>query len=184
MTKEKARKKYRAVRDKIKLSERNAAAVKVAETVLAMPETERARDFFVYLGFGAELSTETLISGLLMRGKNVYVPKLVGEDMLAVAISGGLTVNSFGIAEPNDTVVAQNIDVAVTPLIAVDRALNRVGYGKGYYDRFFAKNNCFRLGVCFAAQVADAIECEPQDMPLNALITEKFILRGKTFEGI
>ena len=98
--------------------------------------------------------------------------------MLAVKISGGMKINSFGIAEPVDTVKAEKIDVCVTPLAAADKQLRRVGYGKGYYDKFFAVNDCVKIGVCFSAQVSQKeIETESTDVPLDILVTEKGVLK-------
>jgi 5-formyltetrahydrofolate cyclo-ligase len=65
----------------------------------------------------------------------------------------------------------------LVPLIAFDRSLRRVGYGKGYYDRFLAHVPFVRFGLAFAMQFVETIPYEEHDQPLDAVITEHGIVR-------
>lgn len=175
MNKKRARRIFSAKRDKLTPAEKERAEEKIEENLFSAEGVFDAEHYFVYLSFKSEVSTANIISRLISRGKKVYVPKMVNGRMLAVKISGGMTVNGYGIAEPKDTVEAERIDVCITPLVAADEALNRVGYGKGCYDRFFEEHpSCVKIGLCFAAQVSKKkIETEATDVPLDYLITEK-----------
>lgn len=64
--------------------------------------------------------------------------------------------------------------VILTPGVAFDKTGGRMGYGKGFYDRFFAKYpNCVRIGVCYEAQIADHLILESHDRRLQYIITEQ-----------
>ncbi len=142
------------------------------------------KNYFVYLSYKSEVSTVELIKYLLSSGKNVFVPKVFGEEMKAVKYALPLNKNSYGIYEPEENKFARRIDVAVIPLSAADKRLNRVGYGKGYYDRFLAENPCLKIGVCYSNQVFDEIQNEENDVALDLLITEKYIIKEESNEII
>lgn len=139
-------------------------------------------DYFVYMSYKSEVSTCELIKYLLSTGKTVFVPKVFGEEMQAVKYSLPLKKNSFGIYEPEKNEFATKISVCVTPLAAADKNLNRVGYGKGYYDKFFEKHDCVKIGLCYSSQVFDEIEKEKNDVALDVLITEKYKIKEENNE--
>lgn len=174
MKKKRARRIFSARRDRLLPSVRQAAQEKIEENLFALEGFAEHTHYFVYLSFKSEVSTANIISRLLNAGKKVYVPKIVNGKMLAVKISGKMTLNAYGIAEPADTAEAEKIDVCIAPLLAADKSLYRVGYGKGYYDRFFAEHDCVKIGVCFSAQrYAKNFEIESTDIPLDFAVTEK-----------
>ena len=130
------------------------------------------RRFFIYCAFRTEAATAEIIRALIAQDKQVCVPKIAGKNMLAVPITDGLTENKFGIKEPacgEDTPV----EIAVVPLLAVDERGNRLGYGGGYYDRYFAQHpSVYRVGLCYSGQVVKALPHEDTDIPLHEIITE------------
>ncbi len=90
--------------------------------------------------------------------------------MIAAPYFGGaLPAGMYGIPAPasgKDLLC----EVALVPLLAVDRAGNRLGYGGGY---FAAHPNLFRVGLCYKGQVVDRLPAEPTDVPLHAIVTEE-----------
>lgn len=137
------------------------------------------QNYFVYLSFGSEVSTAFIIEELKRRGKNVFVPKVTGDNMIAAEYKPPFVKGKFGIIEPVESIPIDKIDVAIVPLIAADYEFNRVGYGKGYYDRFFEKHDCLKIGLCYSVQVVDIIETDKTDVALDMLVTEKFTLKRK-----
>jgi 5-formyltetrahydrofolate cyclo-ligase len=87
---------------------------------------------------------------------------------------GKLKTGKWGVPEPTDGIAipVEKIDLVVVPLLAFDGAGNRVGYGKGYYDRFLAAcpKQTMRMGISFFEPV-DAIERTPVDVPLTGCVT-------------
>ncbi len=132
------------------------------------------RNFFVYCAFRTEVATEEIIRALQNKGACVCVPKLSGKEMFAVPLSGNTAFNRFGISEPisgADT----HVDVAAVPLLAVDEEGYRLGYGGGYYDRYFQTHpHVFRVGLCYAGQAVETpLPRESTDIPLHAIVTEE-----------
>ncbi len=132
----------------------------------------KERNFFVYCAFRTEVQTRSVIEGLRMRGACVCVPKIVRDQMLAVPFSDKTAMSRFGIPEPvygEDTTV----QIAAVPLLAVDGEGYRLGYGGGYYDRYFQTHpDVLRVGLCYSGQAVAALTHEQTDVPLDAVVTE------------
>ena len=89
-----------------------------------------------------EVDTHGLIKALLAAGKEVFLPRVEGSEIVPVQYFGGesaLVKNSYGIFEPAGDGYEGGIDVCITPLLAVNSRGYRLGYGGGYYDRFFGR---------------------------------------------
>ena len=132
--------------------------------------------YFVYSSFRTEVGTNEILRGLIGRDKRVCVPKLKDGKMLAVPYTEELTVNRFGISEPRggeDTAV----EIACVPLLAVDCEGYRLGYGGGYYDRYFQEHpDVYRVGLCYGGQAVERLPHEETDVPLHAVVTEDGVL--------
>ena len=96
-----------------------------------------------------------------------------------------LSVNSFGILEPKNSKIEIIPDLILVPLVAYDRNLNRIGYGKGYYDRSLKKikknkNFFLSLGMAYSFQKCDNIPVNKHDVRLNYLFTERGIISSNS----
>jgi 5-formyltetrahydrofolate cyclo-ligase len=135
--------------------------------------------FLIYNSFGSEADTHKIIDELLRRGKQVYLPKVVKKDMVAVRYTGGadeLKEGAYGIYEPQGQAFEGDIDVVVIPLLAVNKKGFRLGYGGGYYDRFLKDKNCLKVGIGYYLQVTDEFEENEWDVPLDIFICEKGVM--------
>lgn len=129
--------------------------------------------FFIYNSFGTEADTKGIISALLKNGKEVYLPRIEGEEI--VACPAGKTVkNSFGIEEPEGQAVSKVASVTVIPLLAVNERGYRLGYGRGYYDRYLKGKNTLKVGIGYSFQT-DCFKENSWDIPLDIFISEKGI---------
>ncbi len=133
--------------------------------------------FFVYNSFSSEASTKKLIEYLLNEGKKVFLPRVNGDTMQAVAYSGSFTKGAFGIEEPAGEEYLGDIDVCVLPLLAVDKNGVRLGYGGGYYDKFLNGKKIIKIAYAFDFQVVEELECEPFDVKVDIILTEKRVMR-------
>jgi len=91
-----------------------------------------------------------------------------------------LYVNNYGILEPKKQNITFKPDIILVPLIAFDKSLNRIGYGKGYYDRFLKKHakkkkNILTIGLAFSFQKYKKIPTSKHDVKLDYILTEKGI---------
>jgi 5-formyltetrahydrofolate cyclo-ligase len=128
----------------------------------------------VYLSFSSEAGTDKLIETLREKGATLYAPRVEGKEITAVAIGEDYTLSALGIREPVGEKYDGEIDVVITPLLAVDTQGNRLGYGGGYYDRFFDKYpNARRVGYCYDFQVLKNVPHTDSDKRLQYIITDK-----------
>ena len=132
-----------------------------------------AERFFLYHAIGTEAETRHIIAALLAAGKRVFLPRICGREMAAVPYTGVLTAGAYNIPAPPEGEDSP-CDVAIAPLLAVDGEGYRLGYGGGFYDRYFASHPAVkRVGLCFAAQRTDKLPHGKHDVPLQAVITEE-----------
>ena len=162
------REKYKKLRAGLKSAEKDG---RIAENALAAFGEKGC--FFVYLSFSTEAGTEALIAGLRARGKTVCAPRIVGGEMLCVPLSDKLKPGAFGISEP-EAGEERTCEVAFCPLLAFDGAGYRLGYGGGYYDRYFALHpEVLRVGLAYEGQASGCLPHEGHDARLDAVVTER-----------
>lgn len=87
--------------------------------------------------------------------------------------AGQLDKNTWGIMEPKQGIPtpSDKIDAVLVPLLAFDRKGNRVGYGRGFYDKFLATINCKKIGLSFFPPVQSIEGMSPQDVPIDVAVT-------------
>ena len=94
-----------------------------------------------------------------------------------------LYMNNFGILEPKNSKIEMIPDLILVPLVAFDKQLNRIGYGKGYYDRSLKKiskikKNAISLGIAYSFQKCKKIPINKHDFKLDYIFTEKGIINS------
>lgn len=141
-------------------------------------ELKEYKSYFIYNSIKSEVDTKKIINYLLDKKKDVYLPVCEDKNMYLVKIDKDTVYKNgpFNILEPIGQKVDINsacIDVCVTPLLAYDKNLNRLGKGGGFYDRFFEKAHCLKVGLAYSAQYIDIIDVDKWDIKLDILINEK-----------
>ena len=171
------------IRAAAKARRRSLSRDEVAEmsrciTERLMPLLKDAGTVMCYLSAFNEPDTEGIISSLLSHGKRVVVP-VTDTNTCTITPSyltslDGLVRGSYGIAEPSQCVPAKtsDIDISVVPGIAFDRSGMRIGFGKGYYDRFLSEFNGHKIGLCYDFQLYDSVPHDEHDIPMDIIITE------------
>ena len=163
---------------------RGKAAQAIRKRVLGLEPIEDAVRIFCYVSRSPEVDTWELLAELLDRGKEVYCPRMIPGDRLEVVRIDDLQDlrrSKFGIFEPldnQDTAEASQIDLALTPGLAFARDGMRIGYGKGYYDRFFSKDgeDIVKVGLAYAFQLRETLPSTPDDIGMDIIVTESEIL--------
>ncbi len=119
------------------------------------------------------INGECDITGLLTDDKTFLTAVTCGSDMHASCV-GKMCIGAFGIEEPEDKTVFDKhmIDVVFVPGVVFDKKGNRIGYGKGYYDRFLKDMTALKVGVCHSFQIHDTYECEEHDVRMDMMVTE------------
>ncbi|MBE3555740.1 MAG: 5-formyltetrahydrofolate cyclo-ligase [Firmicutes bacterium] len=154
----------------------------VLRRLMGVKALTQARLLCTYLSHGTEPMTDPIVEWAWRVGKQVVVPRVEGEQLQLIAFDRWKTLRRgrFGIREPavatGKTVPATQVDCFIVPGLAFDRQGFRMGYGKGYFDRLLAGVSGFKIGLCFAFQLTDALPHDPWDVPLSAVVTDKEIV--------
>lgn len=138
-----------------------------------------------FVDFRNEVYMKPINDYILDHGKSLYLPYIDMKNKTmtfhTVHSLSDLKLSQYGILEPDPKIHLQIdfncIDFVLTPGVAFDTHGFRLGYGGGFYDRFFEKLNpkVPKIGIAFSIQQLDSIPVEAHDLPLTALITEKGI---------
>ena len=178
MNKKELRSKYIKVREEIKEKEEKSKII--ADKLLSFDVFNNVNTIGIYVSMKNEVDTIGIIEKLLQSGKKVCVPRIKedGEmDFIYINSLNNMSKNKFGTLEPNDitkVVNPKDIDVMIMPGVCFDRYGKRIGFGKGYYDKYLIKNrNIKKVAIAFSEQVTnETIELEDYDIKYNYLITE------------
>ncbi len=134
---------------------------------------------FIYINYGSEVNTIDFINQMLSEGKEIFVPvcNIVDCTMNISRIysTNELVKNSYGILEPLKlNSVNEKVDVVIFPGAVFDIDGNRIGYGKGYYDKYISKLTYqpYKIGICYDFQLLDKIPSDTHDIKLDKIITE------------
>jgi 5-formyltetrahydrofolate cyclo-ligase len=178
MTKERLRAEFLARRGALPASERAAKSAAISAKLFDIPEFKAASALFVYASFGSEVDTGDLI----FSGKPVFLPVTQPGGVMFFARFEGFencAVNRFGILEPKGPPAEPGANaLLIAPGVVFSKDGARIGYGKGYYDRYLAGRRFLpRIGICFACQLADDIPVSPRDAPMDIVLTEKSAYR-------
>jgi 5-formyltetrahydrofolate cyclo-ligase len=182
--KRQARREVLAARDALAPDLRADLAQRATTRLLALPEVQAARLVMAFWSFGSELPMLPLIEQVLAGGLSVALPRVVDGDMEARSWSPGepMTGTPFGAMEPagGRRVEPEEIDVIATPAVAFDRAGRRVGYGGGFYDRFFpaTRADALRAGIGFSLQLVEGdLPAGHFDARLDVVVTDRETVR-------
>lgn len=134
----------------------------------------------VYLPIGSEIDPRPLMGKLTDAGAKLALPCVLDDGSMvyrAYARGDMLEQRPFGLLEPNAEVPEVKPTLVITPLLAFDRNGNRLGYGKGHYDRALSKlreqGRVFVCGLAFFGQEVEHVPAETHDVPLDWVMTER-----------
>jgi 5-formyltetrahydrofolate cyclo-ligase len=135
-----------------------------------------AQTILMYFSLDDEVYTHQLVNDMAGE-KKILLPSVIDEENLALHVyrqADDLREGAFHIMEPTGELFTryEDIDVAVIPGMAFDRQGNRMGRGKGYYDRILAKiPNAYKIGICFEFQLFDEIPTDGYDITMDRVIS-------------
>lgn len=177
------RKKYKQIRSSLEPDFRRAASNDICGFVCALEEYKKASVVFVYSSVYSEVSTQPIICDALSHGKTVLLPvtDAATETMHASEIKSenDIVCGAYGIAEPKDKTAfdTEKIDLVIVPGLAFNKQGYRIGYGKGYYDKFLSQNgDIVKIGVAFSAQLCEENFEAAFDVRLDVIVTEKGVI--------
>jgi 5-formyltetrahydrofolate cyclo-ligase len=151
-------------------------ATQIWRRVEALPHFREARRIACYHALPDEVPTTAFLEKW-RRDKQILLPAVQGETMIFLPYQGEETLRegAFHIMEPAgaaETAFAEP-ELIIVPGVAFDRQLNRLGRGKGYYDRFLSAHPAPAIGVCFQFQLFDRIPADRHDRQMTWIVTEE-----------
>lgn len=183
--KNKIRYEYLMLRNKIEFEARHSYSNSILEKIKSLKVYAEARSIMLYLSYGSEVITDIMVNEFLLDNKDVAVPVISNPGdgiMHAIKINSLQECNTkvYGIRQPEfdeSLIVDKNdIDIILVPGIVFDSKGYRIGYGKGYYDRWLQGTDIKkRIGLAYEVQVISEIPKGEYDLPVGMLITEKQI---------
>lgn len=175
--KKEIRRKIKNMRLMLSEAEKMTAADSVFDRLEKSAAFLMANHILLYHSLPDELSTHAFLKKWSTR-KHFYLPRVNGVNLDILPYEQSrLELGSFHIEEPvgDDIVDPETLDLIVTPGVAFDRKGNRLGRGKGYYDRLLATTKATKIGVAYHFQMVDSIPAEPHDVPVDIVITDRAI---------
>ncbi len=151
-----------------------ADSAKVIQQIENLEAIQNKNVFLFYYPHKNEVDLRPLIEKLLYHGKTVLLPKTTEDTIIPIQITSlnDLKKGKFSIPEPEGKPFPkEKIQVVFIPGVAFDKNGNRIGYGKGYYDRFLQDINPLKIGVAYDFQVLDHIPAEKHDQRVDYIIT-------------
>lgn len=156
---------------------------RIAAAVINHPWFVTESDLYIYVDYNNEVGTRTIMEEAYRRGMNVWVPRVTGDTMLFCRIQGkdDLKPGAYGILEPTGKEIGDGKQgLMIMPGVAFDEKCHRIGYGKGFYDRYIESHkNLRRMAVGFEFQVFGEVPYEEYDICPEILITEQRVIEAE-----
>ncbi len=173
------RQQIRARKSEFSNQQLAALSSEIIHSILHDEDVSNAQTIMAYFSLPDEVCTHSLIPLLHAQGKTVLLPVVEGQDIVLKEYESEqtLAIGKYNIYEPQGTTFTdyQKIEVALIPGMAFDANGNRLGRGKGYYDRFLPKlKNAKRIGVCFDFQMVEQVPTNEFDEKMEKVICSGF----------
>lgn len=178
------RAKHKQIRSRLSHSKKALLDQKLSERVLGCEEYSRSVTVFAFISKDIEVDTSLIIADALAKGKRLAVPRCNSDGKTLtfyyISSTADLTCGAFGILEPDVNKCAaakkSDADLILVPGLAYDRRGYRIGFGKGFYDRFLSDAECPTLGLCYSCCVEEELTADEHDLPVGLLITDSFTI--------
>lgn len=176
------RKKLIDVRKKLSHREILGKSKKIERRLFSLKEFKNASTILFYISYDNEVYTHDMIKKCLHSRKNIVVPVADTKNEILILSKlenwDDLEKGSYGILEP-ETVIrvpSDELDLIIVPGVGFDEKGNRLGHGKGYYDKLLQKTNTKTIGLAFECQMVEEIPIDQNDVPVDMIITEERII--------
>jgi len=166
--KEEIRKRIKSLRTNSEGSE------KIIKKLIETTEFRTAGSVLLYMPINNEVDTRDLFQ----TKKFIALPVIKDNNIIISRAGTEFKKGMYNVLEPEVTeeVKPDKIDLAIVPGLAFDRKGNRIGYGKGYYDRLLEKIRTPKIALAYSYQMVEKIPAEPHDIQVNIIITEKEVI--------
>lgn len=153
----------------------------IYENIINMDIFKVCNSVLIYWSINDEVDTINIIKYCLNNNKSVYIPKCNnGMDFYLINSFDDLKIGKYNILESKLNDNNYNNSICITPGICFDKSFYRLGYGKGYYDRFFKSYNGIKIGLCYDDCLIDDCNHDDFDECVDIIVTDKKIIKRRT----
>ncbi|HVP81874.1 MAG TPA: 5-formyltetrahydrofolate cyclo-ligase [Nitrososphaeraceae archaeon] len=190
LSKNQIRQEISRIRNSLSESEIVHSSNIINSKVISTKEFKNARSIGIYYPIRSEVKTFEIIKHSLATKKTIGLPRIIDSKRIAFfkimeksLEEIKLTKGKYGILENViSDFILEEMDLLIIPGIAFDLQGNRIGYGKGYYDRFLSSRKVnYIIGLAFENQIIKKIPYTEYDIPVDLLFTEKRTIYGNSF---
>lgn len=181
MDKREIRRKMKNLRLMLSEIEKATAADEVFAQLEKTAAFMMAERICMYNSLPDELTTKAFL-GKWHGRKRFFLPRVNGVNLDILPYDpDNLSSGAYDIEEPqgDNMIDPSELDLIIVPAVAYDRNGNRLGRGKGFYDRLLATTKASTIGVAYDFQLLDEIPCEPHDVPVDIVITQTSLITVK-----
>lgn len=174
--KQQIRAELKQKRDLLTKEQVTEASQRICEKLLCYIQKEQPEVVYFYYPLGKEVNLLPLAEELLKEGRKIAFPRTSGETMEFYPVTSltDFVEGNFHIMEPKGKVpLAEEEPLILVPGLGFDRKGNRMGYGKGFYDRYFARfPSCRKIGASYWSQIVEELPCGEYDVAMDEVVTE------------
>ena len=167
------------IRDSLSEEEVSRRSKSIEEKLFDDEFFKGAETVAFYIPKGNEVDTLPMIERALKEGKEVLVPVTNNEiSMCKFTSFDELVPGKFGVLEPKKRFPKDHAaQLVLVPGVVFGNCMHRIGYGKGYYDKYFKNSKAYRVGICYDFQVVEHLPKHEHDVPMNRIITDKRLIK-------
>lgn len=183
-TKKDIRSQYIKKRDALSQEEVNRKSDKILYQLFNMTEYKDAKYILLYADYHNEVTTDKIFEDARQRGKKIFFPKVFGQEMEFYSVDSldELRFGYKGIREPQENPLKrffykkQDTTIMIVPGVAFDMKGYRVGYGKGYYDKYLSEKKMIStFALSYAFQILEHVPTDAHDIKMDKIITEELV---------
>ena len=158
------------------ISKKNKKSLSICDQLITLDVYKNSHTIAVYLAKEEEVNLSFFINKAFKDGKTLVIPKVIDNDIQFYIYHPGeeLILSSFRVLEPKGEkqylVNSTTIDLFIVPGVAFDENNNRMGYGKGYFDRVLKNTKGYKIGVCFKEMLFKEIPHNDNDILMDMVI--------------
>jgi len=167
-------------RDATSAELRDISSKKIHQNLKQVDSYINSQNIACYFPIGSEVDTHSIMLDILELGKNMILPKIIDDNLEFYVIPnlGKLEKGRFDIMEPKDSCKkAEKIDCILVPTIGISKSGDRLGYGRGYYDKFLSSTNAMKISLTYSKQIIKSIPIDTHDIKIDLIITEDEIIK-------
>lgn len=166
-----------SIRNRLHINFVNHKSKVILNNLFCILNNDHYKNILIFM----EIKNEVTISQItkLYENKKFFIPKIFKDGTMKITPldMSKLVKNNFGILESSESDYEdpELIDLVIVPGVVFDQNLNRIGYGKGFYDNFLSsiKKSILKIGVCYDFQLYDNIPSNKSDIKMDLIVTEK-----------